>query len=61
MEVAREPNSGVSTKPKLMNHPVPLGIDVPEMYWMVSSRSIPVRTLHIWAGEIEVKGRESVH
>jgi hypothetical protein len=28
---------------------------------MVSSRSIPVRTLQIWASEIEVMGREGVH
>lgn len=58
MEVAREPNRGIGTKSKLVDYPVPLGIDVPEMYRMVYSRLIPVWTLHIWAGEIEVKWRE---
>ena len=61
MEVACEPNGRVGTKSKLVDYPVPLAIDVPEMYWMASSRSIPMWTLHIWASEIEVEGREGDH
>ena len=61
MEVACEPNSGVDSESKLVDHPVPLAIDVPEVDWMVSSRLISVWTFHIRAGEVEVMGCEGFH
>jgi len=59
--VACEPNGGVGTESKFMDDSVPLAINVPEMYRMVSSRSVPMRILHLRASEIEVKGRQGVH
>ena len=44
-----------------MDDPVPLVIDVPEMYWMISSRLIPMWALHVRASEIEVTGLDEVH
>ena len=41
-EVAGKPNSGVEAEPKLVDHPVPLVVNVPEMYRMVSSKLIPI-------------------
>jgi len=61
LEVACEPNSRIGTKSKLVDHPVPLTIDVPEVYWMVSSRAISMWTLHIRACEVKVKGCKRFH
>jgi hypothetical protein len=55
-EVACEPDSGIGTKPKFMNHPVPLVINIPEVYWVVPSRPISVWTLQSGSGEVEIKG-----
>jgi len=61
LEVACEPNGGVGTESKLVDHSVPLAIDIPEVYRMVSSGSIPMWALHIRASEIEVEGCEGDH
>ena len=44
-----------------MDHLVPLAVDVPEVYRMVSPRSISSRALHVRASEVKVKGREGFH
>jgi len=44
-----------------MDHPVPLAVDVSEVYWMVPSRAISVWALRIRASEVEVKGRKRFH
>ena len=61
LEVACEPNSGEGTKSKLMDHLVPLVIDVPKIYWMISSRSVPKWILRARATETEVKHGWSDH
>lgn len=44
-----------------MDHLVPPAIEVPEMYWVVSSRPISMWALRIWASEVKVKGCEGFH
>ena len=61
MEVACEPNGGIGTESKLMDHPVPLAIDIPKVYGMISSKLISMWTLHIWTSEVKVKGCEGLH
>ena len=61
LEIAREPNSGVDTEPKLVDYPVPLMINVPEMYRMVSSKSIPTWTFHSVPNEVKVPRRGGFH
>ena len=56
LEVACEPNCGVAAKSKLIDHPVPLAINVSKVYWVVSSRSILIWTLQVWARAVKVKG-----
>lgn len=56
MGIACEPNSGITTESKPANHPVPLVVDIPEMYGMVSSRPVSMRTLHIRTSEVKVPG-----
>ena len=60
-EVACEPNGGIGTESKLVDHPVPLAIDVPEMDWVVSSGSISMWALHVWASEVKVESCEGFH
>jgi len=61
LEVACEPNGGIGTKSKFVDHPVPLVIDVAKMYWVISSRPISVRVLQTWASEVKVTRREGLH
>ena len=61
LEVVCEPNGGIGAESKLVDHPVPLTIDIPKVYGMVSSRLISMRTLHVWAREVKVKGCEGLH
>ena len=61
LEVACEPNSRVGAKSKLMDDPVPLAKEVPNMYWMISSRLIPMWTLYVRATEMEVGRQEGDH
>jgi len=37
LEVGCEPNCGIGAESKLINHLIPLAIDIPEVYWMISS------------------------
>ena len=62
LEIACEPNfGGIGTKSKFMDHLVPLVIDLPEVYRVVSSRFREMRTLCIRATEVEVPGFEGFH
>ena len=61
LEVACEPNGRIGAEPKLVDYPVSLGINVPEMYWMVSPGLVSMWTLHIRAGEVKVEGCEGLH
>jgi len=61
LEVAGEPNSGIGAESELIDHPVPLAVDVPKVHWMVSSRPIHDWTLHTWASEVKVLGYEGLH
>ena len=61
MEIACEPDGGIGTKPKFVDHSVPLVVDVPEVHWVVSSRLVPVRALYFRTSEIEVTGCEAFH
>ena len=44
-EVACEPDSGMDTISKLVDHPVPLKIDVSDMHRVIPSRYISIRSL----------------
>jgi hypothetical protein len=55
MEVACKPDSGIGAKPKLVDHPVPLVIDVTKVHRVVSPWSISVWAFHFWASEIKVE------
>ena len=59
LEVACEPNSGERTISELMDHLVPLVIDIPKMYWMIPSRSILMWILRAHAAETELQHRDS--
>lgn len=61
LEVACEPNGGVGSESKLMDHPVPSTKNVPEVYRMISSRSISMWGLHFRAGEVKIMGCEGFH
>jgi hypothetical protein len=57
-EVACEPDGGMGTISELMKYPVPLTIDVSDVYWVIPSRSISIRTLQTRASKVEVADRE---
>ena len=61
LEIACEPDGGIGTKPKFMDHSVPLVIDVPKVHRVVPSRLVPVRTLHVRTSEVEVTGCKVFH
>jgi hypothetical protein len=61
LEIACEPNGRIGTKPEFVDYPVPLAIEVPEMYGTVSSRSISMWALHIRTSEVKVEGCEGFH
>ena len=61
LKVTGELNSRVAAESKLMDHPVPLAVQVPEMYRMVSSRSVSTRTLQLRASGVKVKEWEGSH
>ena len=61
LEVACKPNSRVGAISQFVDDSVPLVIEVAKMYWMVSSRSVLMWTLHFLDSEIEVPGREGGH
>jgi len=44
-----------------MDYPVPPTVNVPEVYRMVSPRSISMWGLHFWASEVKVMGCEGFH
>ena len=44
-----------------MDDPVPLMVDFPEVHRVVPSRLVPVRTLHLRAGEIKVERGKGFH
>ena len=58
LEVACKPDGGIGTKPKFVDHSVPLAVDVPEVHRVVPSRLVPVRTLRFRTGVVEVTGCE---
>ena len=43
-EVAGEPDCRICTIPELVKYPVPLTIDFSDVYWVIPSRSISIRT-----------------
>ena len=61
MEVACEPNGRVGTESELVDHPVPLAIDIPEVYRMVSARLVSTWTLYVRVIEGTVEGCEEFH
>ena len=60
-EVAREPDSGMGTISELMKYPVPLMIEVSDVYWVIPSKSISIRTLQTRASEVKVANREGFY
>ena len=60
-DVAGKPNSGIGTESKLVDHLVSPVIDIPEMYWVVSSRPISIRILHIRASKVKAAASEGCH
>ena len=44
-----------------MDYPVPLAVEVPEMYGTVPPRSIAMWALHIRTSEVKVEGCEGFH
>ena len=60
-EVACEPDGGISTISELVKYSVSLVVDVSDVYWVIPSRPITVRTLQIRESEVKVVRRQGFH
>ena len=60
-EVACEPDGRIRTISELVKYSVSLAVDVSDVYWVISSRPIPSRTLQIRESEVKVMRRQGFH